>query len=136
MQSLHYASIKGRAEEIIEDILALPPIATQAGLIFTLHLVCEEVVSNIVNYAYPEGQEGELSVDVEDAGGSLVLTFKDKGTPFNPLTKEPPDTSLPLHERPIGGLGIFLVGQMMDDVSYSYVDGCNVLTLKKEKAGE
>jgi len=61
-----------------------------------------------------------------------VITFIDRGRPYDPTAKEDPDITLPADERAIGGLGIFMVKKTMDDVSYSYINGCNVLTLKKK----
>lgn len=131
MPKLHYNSVKGRVGEIIEDILALAPLTSRPEMAFVFNLVCEEIVSNVANYAYPDGSDGPLSITVEEAEGTVMFIFTDRGTPFNPLMQAQPDTSLPPNQRPIGGLGIFLVKQMMDDVAYSYVDGCNVLTLRK-----
>ena len=132
MHKLHYTKVKGRAGEIIEDILAVETFSTQQEMMFTFNLVCEEIVTNVVNYAYPADSDGPLTIEVDETDDAVVLTFIDNGTPFNPLAKDPPDTSLPPEERPIGGLGIFLVQQMMDDVAYRYVDGRNVFTVKKK----
>ena len=62
----------------------------------------------------------------------LELTFIDKGIPYNPLENKDPDVTLDIEKRKIGGLGIFLVKEMMDEVSYEYADGKNILKLKKE----
>ncbi len=72
-----------------------------------------------------------LEVRAERQGGSLVITLKDGGRPFNPLQHEEPDLSLPAEERPVGGLGIFLTQRMADAVSYARENGCNILTLTK-----
>ena len=124
--------MKGRAGEIIEDILAVETFSTQQEMMFTFNLVCEEIVTNVVNYAYPDDSDGPLTIVVDETDDAVELTFIDNGIPFNPLAKDPPDTSLPPEKRPIGGLGIFLVKQMMDDVAYRYVDGRNVFTVKKK----
>lgn len=132
MNTLSYNSIAGKAPEIIEDVMALPVVAEQAALEFTLRLVLEELVVNVVNYAYGEGGDGPLDITVENRDDAIVITLTDRGVPFNPLEQEAPDTDLPPEERPIGGLGIFLCKQLMDSVEYAYRDGCNVLTLRKE----
>lgn len=132
MHKLHYTKVKGRAGEIIEDILAVETFSTQQEMMFTFNLVCEEIVTNVVNYAYPDDSDGPLTIVVDETDDAVELTFIDNGIPFNPLAKDPPDTSLPPEKRPIGGLGIFLVKQMMDDVAYRYVDGRNVFTVKKK----
>lgn len=131
MNTLSYNSIAGKAPEIIEDVMALPVVAEQAALEFTLRLVLEELVVNVVNYAYGEGGDGPLDITVENRDDAIVITLTDQGVPFNPLEQEAPDTDLPPEERPIGGLGIFLVREMMDNVTYRYEAGHNILTVGK-----
>lgn len=96
-----------------------------------VRMAIEELYVNVTLYAYPT-QDGwaEMRGSVEDG----VATFKliDGGTPFNPLAKADPDTMLSGDEREIGGLGIYIVKNMMDDVEYEYRDGCNQLTLRKQ----
>ncbi len=93
----------------------------------------DELLGNIAHYAYgPEGGTVTVCVDVEDDPQAAVITFMDRGAPFDPLAKEMPDTtSLPARERPIGGLGLFLARELMDGLAYSYQDGQNVLTARK-----
>ena len=62
----------------------------------------------------------------------MTITFIDHGVPFDPLAKEDPDVTLPSEQRKVGGLGVFLVKQNMDDIQYEYLNGSNILTLKKE----
>lgn len=131
MSSLHFAPLNGRAEEIIDTAMAQPELAAWPKMEFTFRLVIEEIVVNVVNYAYPKDVEGWLDVDISSKDGDICITFTDGGTPFNPLAKEDPDTTLPLDQRPIGGLGILLVKKMMDHVAYNYEEGRNILTLTK-----
>lgn len=131
MSKLHFAPIKDRTEEIIEAVMGSAEVTAQPDLDFTLRLVVEEIVVNIVNYAYPEGVDGELNVGITASDTEITLVFSDGGTPFDPLAKDDPDTTLGIDERPIGGLGIFLVKQMMDTVTYRYENGCNILTMSK-----
>ena len=92
----------------------------------------EEIFANIANYAYAPGKgKAVVRVEVSEEPVSVSITFVDHGMPYDPLAKEDPDVSLSAEERPIGGLGVFLVKQTMDDVSYEYKDGQNILTLKK-----
>ncbi len=97
-----------------------------------INMSVEELFVNICHYAY-EGKEGEAVVDIEvtDDPLTLFITFKDSGTPYDPLAKDDPDVTLSAQERQIGGLGIFLVKKMMDDVIYRYENGQNILTIKK-----
>ncbi len=97
-----------------------------------IDVATEEVYVNIANYAYGEGK-GDMSLEVitEEDPKSIKMIFKDKGIPYNPLAKEDPDVSLPASERPIGGLGIFMVKKIADELSYEYKNGRNILTFYK-----
>ena len=98
----------------------------------SLNLALEEAVVNIMNYAYPKGSFGKIDITASYSDGTLIFTLSDAGTPFDPTKASNPDTLLPAEERPIGGLGIHLVRQIMDEVSYEYRDNHNILTLKKK----
>lgn len=132
MASLLFQPITGKAEEIVSAILQTEEVASCRDIQYPVHLVCEEIVINVVDYAYPDNDNGYLKVEVTKNDAELVIQFRDGGIPFNPLLREQPDISLPLEERQIGGLGIFLVQQMMDVVSYEYNNNENVLTIKKK----
>jgi serine/threonine-protein kinase RsbW len=113
--------------------------ATEAGydgsLVGKIALAFEEAVVNVINYAYAEG-EGPVEVQVSrTADRGMVIELIDQGAPFNPLEAQEPDISAPAHERPIGGLGIFMVRQIMDSVSYSRSGGSNVLRMQKRPPG-
>ena len=99
-----------------------------------LAIAVEEIFVNIAHYAYAPGS-GEATIRVEPGDGdtprSVVLTFTDSGTPFDPLAKPDPDVTLPAEERGIGGLGIYMVKKSMDEVHYAYRDGKNILTMIK-----
>jgi anti-sigma regulatory factor (Ser/Thr protein kinase) len=90
----------------------------------------EEIFVNIAHYAYPSC-EGDVTVSVSVTPDKFTIEFKDSGMPYNPLDKSDPDLSLPADEREIGGLGIYLVKNIMDEVSYEYRDRQNVLTIEK-----
>ena len=92
----------------------------------------EEIFANIVNYAYgEESGEVEISVDTEDAPNNVTIVFKDSGIQYNPLEKEDPDITLSSDDRPIGGLGVFMVKKLMDYVVYRYEEGRNILEIRK-----
>ena len=92
----------------------------------------EEIFVNIASYAYaPEKGSATVRVEVSEEPVSVTITFVDHGTPYDPLSKDDPDVTLPADAREIGGLGIFMTKQLMDDVAYEYQDGKNILTLKK-----
>ena len=93
----------------------------------------DELLGNIVQYAYgPQAGTVTVCVDVEMDPPSAVIPLLDSGVPFNPLAEERPNTtSLPAKERPLGGLGLFLVKELMDELTYCYRDDHNVLTVIK-----
>ena len=98
-----------------------------------LNLALEEAVSNVILYAYPDGPGGHVDVDAVIGDDSVVFTITDRGIPFDPTTLPPPDLNLDVKDRPVGGLGIFLVRRIMDDVAYVREDGKNILTLTKKR---
>lgn len=104
---------------------ATPQVRTQ------LRMAMEELYVNVARYAYPSGGGWAEIRGVVDDG---VATFRliDAGKPFDPLAKPDPDVTLSGEEREIGGLGIFMVKSMVDEVEYEYRDGCNQLTIRKQ----
>lgn len=97
--------------------------------VFKLNLALEEAVVNVMNYAYP-GQTGmPIALTMEKTGNTLIFSLVDSGVPFDPTSTEEPDLTLSADERPIGGLGIFLVREMMSDINYRYENSQNILTM-------
>jgi anti-sigma regulatory factor (Ser/Thr protein kinase) len=132
MSKLHFQPINGQAREILTAILKSPEVAScNQEEIQVLRLACEEIIMNVTSYAYPEGVDGFLDVDIQKTD-RMTIRFEDGGVPFNPLEQEKPDTGLSWDKRRIGGLGIFLFRRKMDDVCYAYVDNKNVLTIEKK----
>lgn len=101
------------------------------ALAMSLNLAMEEAVVNVMDYAYPEGTEGEVDIEAIADETQLHFTISDSGKPFDPTAKEEVDTTLSAEERPIGGLGIHLIRQLMDNISYERKDGKNILRLSK-----
>ncbi len=102
-------------------------------LIPTLNMALDDLLNNVVQYAFPnDPTEHYIEVEGDVHDGCVTLTIADDGIPFNPLSAAPPDLSLLLHEREIGGLGIHLVRSMFDEVTYHRNVGRNVLTVKKK----
>lgn len=97
-----------------------------------LHIAVEEIYSNIAFYAYPV-PPGTVKVrlDYDTEKRELKIQFLDKGIPYDPLKKPDPDITLAAEERQIGGLGIYMVKNSMDQVDYRYEDGWNIFTMKK-----
>lgn len=106
-------------------------IGLEDALASKMRLAVEEAVVNVMEYAYPIGEEGEIEVCMTADGECLTVVVTDAGTPFDPTLKEGVDISLSAEERQIGGLGIHLLRALMDDVRYEYLNGRNILTLTK-----
>lgn len=112
----------------LSDEFGLPP-----DLSFNLNLAIEEAITNVIMYAYPEATNQPIKLVAEMLGDNLVITLTDRGVPFDPTSQAAePDIDAPAEERPIGGLGIFLIKKIMDSVDYQYADGCNKLTMVKK----
>lgn len=97
-----------------------------------IDIAIDEIFSNIARYAYaPDRGDVTVRVETESDPLAVMITFIDAGIPYNPLTKEDPDTKLSAEERQIGGLGIYMVKKSMDAMEYAFKDGCNMLSIKK-----
>lgn len=97
-----------------------------------IDIAIEELFVNIAHYAYPSGEgEAVIGIEADTEAKCFKITFEDSGIPYDPLKKDDPDITLSADERPIGGLGIFMVKKSMDDISYEYRDGHNCLSIKK-----
>jgi sigma-B regulation protein RsbU (phosphoserine phosphatase) len=98
----------------------------------SLNLALEEAVVNVMSYAYPLGTVGNVNIEAVANERRLKFIISDWGKPFDPTAEKEVDTTLSAEERPIGGLGIHLVRQIMDSINYERIDGKNVLTLRKK----
>ena len=105
------------------------PVKTQ----MQVDVAVDELFGNIANYAYtPRIGAATVRVEVIEKPLAVVLTFIDNGVPYDPLAQEEPDITLSAEDRPIGGLGIYMVKKTMDDITYEYRDGQNILKIRKE----
>ena len=124
----------------IERIHAAVKILSQAEhwppeLLFHIELVLEEIGTNIIKYGQDGERETDISITLTSDSKSLTMEIADSGKPFDPFADAPPpdlDSAVP--ERPIGGLGIYLVQKLMDEASYRREDGMNKVTLVKYKS--
>ena len=97
-----------------------------------IDIAIDELFGNIAHYAYnPDVGDATVRVEVTEEPLAVVITFIDKGVPYDPLAKADPNITLSAEEREIGGLGIFMVKKTMDDITYEYKDGQNILKIKK-----
>ena len=101
-------------------------------IVFNLNLVLEEAVVNIINYAYPKEDHQHIYLSAKMRDDSIVLVLTDTGKEFDPTAAPEADVTLSADEREIGGLGIFLIRQIMNEVKYERIEGKNVLTLEKK----
>lgn len=101
-----------------------------------LRLAVEEAVVNVMDYAYPPGTTGDIIIHVTSDGEALNFVITDSGVAFDPTVQDKADTTLSAEDRPIGGLGILLVREMMDTINYERTDGKNVLLLRKLRIKE
>ena len=94
-----------------------------------IELALEEALVNIFSYAYPDSEgDAELRMDMQDER-RMVMELIDHGRPFDILSLDAPDTTMEISERQVGGLGVFLIRKLMDEVTYKRKDGQNILTL-------
>ena len=97
-----------------------------------IDIAIDEIFGNIARYAYgPSPGQASVRVETEADPAGVAITFTDRGIPYNPLTAEAPDTTLPAKKRTAGGLGLFMVRKTMDEISYSYRDSMNILIIRK-----
>lgn len=98
-----------------------------------IDIAIDELFSNIARYAYkPDVGPVTVRVEAQQDPMAVVITFIDRGVPYDPLAKEDPDVTLSAEERDIGGLGIYMVKKSMDEMTYEYRDGQNILKIRKD----
>jgi sigma-B regulation protein RsbU (phosphoserine phosphatase) len=107
-------------------------VGFNSTLTMKMNLAIEEAVVNVMNYAYPRGTKGDVTIEALSNDVRLKFTIIDSGTPFDPTVHSDVDTTLSAQDRPIGGLGIHLVRNIMDSINYERIDNLNVLTLRKK----
>ena len=119
-----------RLATFIEEICMLADCDVATTM--QINLAIEEAVVNVMNYAYPTGTYGEVTIDAVSDNHRLTFTIIDSGKPFDPTQRAEVDTTLSAEERAIGGLGIHLMRRYMDSVDYQRLDGKNILKLRKQ----
>ena len=136
ISSRHHLSLRNEIGEIgkLESLLkeVAEEVKLDPSVAMNLNLALEEAVTNIIRYAYPPGKKGFIGLDADVNDGEICFTLIDGGLPFDPTTQPDPDLSLDVSERPIGGLGIYMVRRIMDDVQYAREDMKNILTMIKK----
>jgi serine/threonine-protein kinase RsbW len=100
--------------------------------LFELNLILEEVLANVISYAYADNLRHEIEVSADSRDGELVIAVEDDGRPFNPLLSPPPDLDRPLDQRRVGGLGLHLVRELTNSIQYDRRGGKNHLLVRKK----
>jgi serine/threonine-protein kinase RsbW len=119
----------------IRDMVAV--VAREGGFsektIYSLQLAADEAASNIIEHAYEGESDASLFMTCDMKGGEIVITMRDTGKPFNPSLVKEPNLKADLSERQIGGLGVYLMRKLMDNVQYESTRAGNLLTMTKRK---
>ena len=128
--------IEARLENLdaVNDFVhnSIADVECSKKVVMQLGVIVEEIFVNIASYSYPE-KVGMATIQskIQENPAAITLTFIDNGIKYNPLEKDDPDLELSAEERDIGGLGIYLVKNMVEEISYSYADNKNILTITK-----
>jgi serine/threonine-protein kinase RsbW len=101
------------------------------ALAMNINLVIEEAVTNIIFYAFTDDKKHQIEITISVNNNRLTIKIADDGIPFDPLLHKKPDITLSAEERAVGGLGIFLISQIMDKIHYTRNKNQNILTLTK-----
>jgi len=132
-------TVPGRTADLPDVLAFIEAACEEAGVLpelwFDLQLAVEEACTNVIEHAY-DGKGGDLDITFAAPGRDVVLTVRDHGRPFAPEKVVAPDMSLPLTQRRIGGLGLHLMYQLMDEVQFDFAEGSNTLVMVKRDALE
>jgi len=118
-----------KVDETLDDFaeqFGVPP-----AIAATFHIIFDDLLNNVISYGYNDEQRHFIDISLELTANSLIVSIADVGVPFNPLAETAPDTTLSIEDRQLGGLGVHIVVNMVDDVSYQRTADKNVLTLTK-----
>lgn len=118
--------VTGFMEEICDELQLDMHVAMK------LQLAMEEMVSNVIFYAYPQGASADIVLSAESDGAELTFVLSDSGKPFDPTAKDAPDLDVDPMDRDQGGMGILIVKNIMNEVSYQRLGNTNQLTMKKK----
>ncbi len=133
-KEIHIKNQVGELEHVAQFIEEISEeLGLDMELQMNLNLVMEEMVSNVIFYAYPEGTDASIGLVAESDGKELTFVLSDRGREFDPTLKEDADVDVnPIDREGLGGMGIFIVKNIMNEVTYQRLEGKNLLTMKKE----
>ena len=133
-----HVSIPGRLSEVDAVARRVEEFGDAHGLpgakVYVINLALDELITNVVSYGFGGVAEPEIRITLRVEGGALVLIMEDNGQPFDPTRDLAADTTSPLAERPIGGLGLHLVKTFADRLSYEFADGRNRVIVEHDLA--
>ena len=115
----------------IDEFCASQDLTSEVA--FAVNLALDEILTNTISYGYDDDEPHRIKMTVRQEAEALVIVIVDDSAAFDLSNVPPPDIGTSLEDRPLGGLGLFLVHQMMDSVEYRREEGCNIVTLKKNK---
>ena len=128
--------LKNQMDELQRVNCFIEEICEELGLDMemqmNLNLVIEEMVVNVISYAYPEGKVADIELLAESDGKELTFVLSDQGKAFDPTLSESADMDVNPAERDLGGMGIYIVKNIMNEVTYQRLEGKNLLTMKKD----
>jgi anti-sigma regulatory factor (Ser/Thr protein kinase) len=124
----------GKAAQLIEAFGLAQGLSSE--VVFELNLALDEVVTNIISYAYDDEAEHQIGIRVTLESDGVSVRVEDDGRAFNPLDAPQPDLGLGLDERPIGGLGVHIVRSVMDGLEYRREDDRNILIMRKRTGAD
>ena len=129
-------TIKNEEQELLRVNEFIENVGEELGLdlktMMKLQLVMEEMVTNVIFYAYPQSTSADITLTAESDGKELTFVLSDSGKPFDPTTREKADTETNPMDREQGGMGILIVKNIMNEVSYQRLGDTNQLTMKKK----
>ena len=123
-----------RVAEQIDEFCVSRAIASEAA--YAVNLALDEILTNTISYGYDDDEPHQIQISVRPEAEALVIVIVDDSAAFDLSNAPTPDIGASLEERPLGGLGLFLVHQMMDSVEYRREEGRNIVTLKKNRTAE
>lgn len=127
--------IKNKISELEKVAQFIEEIGEELGLSMelqmNLNLVMEEMVTNVIFYAYPQGEVADIELLAKSDGKELTFVLSDQGKEFDPTAKEDADLDVNPADRELGGMGIFIVKNIMNKVTYQRLEGKNLLTMTK-----
>jgi len=129
-------TIRNRREEFTRVVEAVDRLAAEhhleAEVVADMHVALDELLTNIVDYGYTDDAEHEIRIRLRVLDNALEAMIEDDGVPFNPLESAAPDTSAPLRERKVGGVGLHFIKNLMSEVRYDRIGDRNRLVLRKK----